>query len=289
MSEKDIDEHTGIETTGHSWDGIKELNNPLPRWWVILFWVSIIWSVFYWVLMPSWPGITGHLKGVRNHSERENVEVAMAALEEQRSEQMQRVLAVDDIGEIENDPDLLQYAMVAGESIFGDNCATCHGGGGQGFVGYPNLVDDDWIWGGDFDAIQQTLHYGIRSTHPQTRYNLMQAYGRDGLLTGDQIDDLVEYVISLSGGEADSAAVERAAPVFAQQCTICHGADGRGDQAQGAPNLADAIWLYGGDRVSLQQTLYEGRGGVMPAWTDRLTDEQIKALAIYVHSLGGGE
>ncbi|MEO1242589.1 MAG: cytochrome-c oxidase, cbb3-type subunit III [Pseudomonadota bacterium] len=289
MSEKDIDEHTGIETTGHSWDGIKELNNPLPRWWVILFWVSIVWSVFYWVLMPSWPGITGHLKGVRNHSERENVEVAMAALDEQRSEQMQRVLAVDDISEIENDPDLLQYAMVAGESIFGDNCATCHGGGGQGFVGYPNLVDDDWIWGGGFDAIQQTLHYGIRSTHPQTRYNLMQAYGRDGLLSGDQIDDLVEYVISLSGGEADSAAVERAAPVFAQQCTICHGADGRGDQAQGAPNLADAIWLYGGDRVSLQQTLYEGRGGVMPAWTDRLTDEQIKALAIYVHSLGGGE
>ncbi|MEM9619702.1 MAG: cytochrome-c oxidase, cbb3-type subunit III [Pseudomonadota bacterium] len=289
MSEKEIDEHTGIETTGHSWDGIKELNNPLPRWWLIIFWVSIIWSVVYWVLMPSWPGVTGHLKGVRNHSERENVEVAMATLEEQRSEQMQRVLAVDNISEIENDPDLLQYAMVAGESIFGDNCATCHGGGGQGFVGYPNLVDDDWIWGGSFDAIQQTLHYGIRSTHPQTRYNLMQAYGRDGLLTGDQIDDLVEYVISLSGGEADSAAVERAAPVFAQQCTICHGADGRGDQAQGAPNLADAIWLYGGDRVSIQETIYQGRGGVMPPWTDRLSDEQIKALAIYVHSLGGGE
>jgi len=289
MSEKEIDQPTGIETTGHSWDGIKELNNPLPRWWLITWYICIAISIVYMVFMPSWPGITGYIKGVRNHSERENVEVAMAALETQRSAQMQRLLAVENMNEIENDPDLLQYAMVAGESIFGDNCATCHGGGGQGFIGYPNLVDDDWIWGGSFDAIQQTLHYGIRSMHGQTRNNLMQAFGRDGLLTGDQIDDLTEYVVSLSGGEANSEAVERAAPVFAQQCTLCHGVDGRGDQAQGAPNLADAIWLYGGDRVSIQQTLYQGRAGVMPAWTDRLTDEQINALAIYVHSLGGGE
>ena len=289
MSEKEIDQPTGIETTGHSWDGIKELNNPLPRWWLITWYICIAISIVYMVFMPSWPGITGYIKGVRNHSERENVEVAMAALETQRSAQMQRLLAVENMNEIENDPDLLQYAMVAGESIFGDNCATCHGGGGQGFIGYPNLVDDDWIWGGSFDAIQQTLHYGIRSMHGQTRNNLMQAFGRDGLLTGDQIDDLTEYVVSLSGGEANSEAVERAAPIFAQQCALCHGADGRGDQAQGAPNLADAIWLYGGDRVSIQQTLYQGRAGVMPAWTDRLTDEQINALAIYVHSLGGGE
>ena len=289
MSEKEIDQPTGIETTGHSWDGIKELNNPLPRWWLITWYICIAISIVYMVFMPSWPGITGYIKGVRNHSERENVEVAMAALETQRSAQMQRLLAVENMNEIENDPDLLQYAMVAGESIFGDNCATCHGGGGQGFIGYPNLVDDDWIWGGSFDAIQQTLHYGIRSMHGQTRNNLMQAFGRDGLLTGDQIDDLTEYVVSLSGGEANSEAVERAAPIFAQQCALCHGVDGRGDQAQGAPNLADAIWLYGGDRVSIQQTLYQGRAGVMPAWTGRLTDEQINALAIYVHSLGGGE
>jgi len=289
MAEKEIDEPTGVETTGHSWDGIKELNNPLPRWWVNLFWVSVIWSIVYWVLMPSWPGITGHLRGIRDHSERENVEVAMTALNAERDAQMQQLLAIDDMSEIENDPDLLQYAMTAGESLFGDNCATCHGAGGQGFTGYPNLVDDAWIWGGGLDDIQQTLHYGIRSTHDQTRLNVMQAYGRDGLLPRDQIDDLVDYVISLSGGEADAEAVERAAPIFAQQCAICHGADGSGDQAQGAPNLTDAIWLYGGDRVSIQETLQNGRGGVMPAWTDRLTDEQIRALAIYVHSLGGGE
>ena len=289
MAEKEIDQPTGVETTGHSWDGIKELNNPLPRWWVILFWISIIWSVVYWVFMPSWPGINGYLKGVRNHTERENVEVAIAALETERSEQMQQLLGVETLETLEANQPLRQYALEAGKSIFGDNCATCHGAGGQGFKGYPNLVDDDWLWGGSLDDIQATLHHGIRSTHPDTRLSLMQAFGRDGLLPREQISDLVEYVVFLSGREADNAAVERAMPVFAQQCASCHGVDGRGDQAQGAPNLADAIWLYGGDRVSIQESLYQGRGGVMPAWTDRLTDEQIVALALYVQSLGGGE
>ncbi|MHA7872045.1 MAG: cytochrome-c oxidase, cbb3-type subunit III [Hyphococcus sp.] len=289
MAENEIDEPTGVETTGHSWDGIKELNNPLPRWWVILFWVTVIWSVVYWVLMPSWPGLTGHLKGVRNHSERENVAAAVAALEEQRGQQMQQLSNVTTISDIETDPELLQYATNAGASLFGDNCATCHGSGGQGFTGYPNLVDDNWLWGGSLQEIVTTLQYGIRSGHPQARFNLMQAYGRDGLLTRAQISDLTEYVISLSGGEANAEAVARAAPLFEQQCTTCHGPDGRGMQELGAPNLTDRIWLYGGDRVAIEQTLHNGRAGVMPAWTDRLSDEQIVALAVYVHTLGGGE
>ncbi len=289
MAEKEIDQPTGVETTGHEWDGIKELNNPLPRWWVIVFYISIIWSVIYWVFMPSWPGINGYLKGVRNHTERANVEASMAELAAARSEQMSRLLAVESLGEIENDPELLQYTLKAGESIFGDNCATCHGAGGQGFTGYPALVDDAWIWGGSLSDIQQTIRYGIRSGHADTRFNMMQAFGRDGLLPADQISDLVEYVTALSGREADEAAVERAAPVFAQQCATCHGAEGRGDPAQGAPNLTDPIWLYGGDKITIQETLYQGRGGVMPAWSDRLSEEQIAALAVYVHSLGGGE
>ncbi len=213
----------------------------------------------------------------------------MAELATERSVQMSRLLAVDDLGEIEKDPELLQYTLKAGESIFGDNCATCHGAGGQGTVGYPALVDDDWIWGGKLADIQQTIRYGIRSDHPETRYNMMQAYGRDGLLPADTISALVEYVSLISGQPADEAAAERAAPIFAQQCASCHGADGRGDQAQGAPNLTDHIWLYGGDKMTIQETLYEGRGGVMPAWSDRLSEEQIAALAVYVHSLGGGE
>ena len=286
---KEIDEYSGVETTGHSWDGIKELNNPLPRWWLITWYISIIYSVIYMIFMPSWPGINGYLKGTRNHSERQNVDLAMASLETERGSLLQRLLNVSSIDEIENDPDLLTFAMTAGDSMFGDNCATCHAAGGQGTTGYPNLIDDDWLWGGSLEQIQTTLHFGIRSTHPDTRNNLMQAYGSEGILNGDQISDLVEYVVSLSGREANADAIKRAAPLFAQNCTSCHGADGSGIQAMGAPNLRDAIWLYGGNRVAIQNTIYNGRNGVMPAWTDRLSDEQIVALAVYVHSLGGGE
>ncbi len=289
MTDKEIDEPTGVETTGHEWDGIKELNNPLPRWWLIILWITVIWSVIYWVLMPSWPGITGHFAGLRNHSERANVDAAIAALETERSAQMQQLLSATSIDEIERDPQLLQFAMNAGGSLFGDNCATCHGAGGQGFVGYPSLVDDTWLWGGTLDDIQKTLHHGIRSTHPETRLSIMMAYGETGAFSSDQIDDLVEYVTYLSGREADSEAVVRARADFTQQCVSCHGADGTGDPQQGAPDLTDAIWLYGGDRKDLRETLYYGRAGVMPHWTERLSDEQITALAVYVHSLGGGE
>ncbi|MEZ5897285.1 MAG: cytochrome-c oxidase, cbb3-type subunit III [Parvularculaceae bacterium] len=289
MTQKEIDEPTGVETTGHSWDGIKELNNPLPRWWLTVFYVSVLFSIGYWVAMPAWPGITGYTKGLRNHSERENVAAAVAELETARNQTMSRLLTVTSVEQVENDPELLQYTMAAGGSIFGDNCATCHGAGGQGFPGYPNLNDDSWLWGGSFDQIKQTIRYGIRSGHPEAHVNLMQAFGRDGILSADAISDMVEYVASLSGGEADPAAVERAAPVFAQQCVTCHGADGTGSQELGAPNLTDSIWLYGGDKQTIHETLMNGRGGVMPAWTDRMSDAQITALAVYVHSLGGGE
>lgn len=286
---KDVDEFTGVETTGHEWDGIKELNNPLPRWWLIVFWVTVAWSVVYWILMPAWPGITGYTKGLRNHSERENVAIQMAALDQERAEAAQQLIEASSLQAIENDPDLLQFAMASGQSLFGDNCATCHGAGGQGFPGYPSLIDDSWLWGGKLEDIQQTLHYGIRSTHPETRFNMMLAYGRDGLLPREQISDLTEYVVFLSGREADLDAVARAQPTFQQQCSSCHGTDGTGIQAMGAPDLTDAIWLYGGERETIEDTIFNGRNSVMPAWTDRLNDEQIIALAVYVHALGGGE
>ncbi|VAW03878.1 Cytochrome c oxidase (cbb3-type) subunit CcoP [hydrothermal vent metagenome] len=288
-NENEVDEYSGVETTGHVWDGIKELNNPLPRWWLITWYVCIAISIVYMIFMPAWPGITGYTKGLRNHSERANVAAAMADLDAGRNETLKKLLTVKSVGDIEQDPDLLQLSMAAGASLFGDNCATCHGSGGQGFTGYPNLVDDDWLWGGTFAAIQQTLQHGVRAEDPETRINLMLAYGRDGMLPREQISDLVEYVTSLSGGEADAQAVARAAPIFAQTCAACHGADGKGIQALGAPNLTDGIWLYGGERQNIHETLQNGRGGVMPAWTTRLSDEQIVALAVYVHSLGGGE
>lgn len=289
MTHKEIDAPTGTETTGHSWDGIKELNTPLPRWWLIVFWITVLWSIGYWVLMPSWPGLSGYLKGARNHSERANVDSALATIKAARDDQMKALLSAGSVENIEKDPSLFQYAITAGESLFGDNCATCHGAGGAGNVGYPALVDDDWLWGGSLADIQASLQYGVRSTHPQTRTNLMQAYGRDGLLRPDQISDLVEYVVSLSGDDANADEAARAAPIFAQHCASCHGDDGRGNMKLGVPNLTDAIWLYGGGRGDIHNSLHAGRGGVMPAWSGRLSEEQITVLAVYVHSLGGGQ
>lgn len=289
MADKEIDAPTGVETTGHVWDGIKELNNPLPRWWVTTLWICVVWAVGYWIFMPSWPGITGYLKGTRNHSERANVEKILADVDIERGAQMKRLLGAGSIDAIESDPDLLQFAMTAGDSLFGDNCATCHGAGGQGNIGYPSLVDDDWIWGGALSDIQTTIRYGVRSTHPETRFNQMLAFGQSGLLTPDQIGDLVEHVLANSGQSANQTAAARGAPLFAQQCSSCHGADGKGNPALGAPDLTDGIWLYGGARADIQRSIFFGRGGVMPAWTGRLADEQITALAVYVHALGGGE
>jgi cytochrome c oxidase cbb3-type subunit 3 len=289
MAEREIDEASGVETTGHVWDGVRELNNPLPRWWLILFWASVLWSIAYWVFMPSWPGASGYLAGLRDHSERRNVEAAVAAFAADREDRMRSLLSVDTIEAVERDPQLLEFSLNAGASLFGDNCATCHGAGGQGFPGYPALVDDEWIWGGSLPEIRQTLRYGVRSGHPETRQNVMQAFGELGMLKRAEIADLVDYVLHLSGREAPADAVARAAPLYAQHCASCHGAEGRGGGTPGAPNLTDAIWLYGGDRATLTETLVRGRGGVMPAWTGRLSDAQITALAVYVRALGGGE
>ena len=289
MSEKEIDEHSGVETTGHEWDGIKELNNPLPRWWLIVFYVSVIWSIGYWILMPAWPGITSYTKGLREHSERANVEADIAALDAARAEATQRLVTAPSMEAIENDPSLQQFALASGRSLFGDNCATCHGSGGQGFPGYPNLNDDAWIWGGSLDDIKRTIAFGRRSDHPETTNSLMLAYGDSGILSVDEVNDLANYVLRISGQDHNEAAAQRAAPNFASQCVACHGADGTGDRSQGAPNLTDAIWLFGGDRATIYETIWNGRAGVMPAWEGRLSDAEITALAVYVHSLGGGE
>lgn len=283
-----IDEISGTETTGHEWDGIEELNTPMPRWWLWMFYACILWAIVYAVLMPSIPLINSHFKGVLGHSDRANVMQSMEDLKSSRSE-MSAKLSGANLEDITADEELFRFAMAAGKSAFGDNCATCHGSGAQGFKGYPNLNDDIWIWGGTFDDIQTTLKYGIRSTHEETRIGLMQAYGRDGLLTRDQINDLTQYVLSLSNQAADADAVKRASPQYQAVCSTCHGTDGKGDRNQGAPNLTDADWLYGGDVADIKATLFDGRQGVMPNWNERLAPEMITALAVYVHALGGGE
>ncbi|MEO1656612.1 MAG: cytochrome-c oxidase, cbb3-type subunit III [Pseudomonadota bacterium] len=281
----DVDDHTGIGTTGHEWDGIKELNNPLPRWWLIVFYATIFWALIYCLFMPSFPG----LPGLRGHSDRDNVAQEMTAAQQERAELANRLLTTASLEEIERDPELFQFAMAAGRSAFGDNCATCHGVGGRGFEGYPSLADDVWLWGGTLSDIKQTLLHGIRAENDETRTSLMPAFGEQGILTSEQITDMTTYVMNLSEPQADQEAVARAAPVFQAQCSVCHGNDGRGVRETGGPNLADAEWLYGSDRRQIRRQIYAPRHGVMPYWSDRLDDATITALAVYVHALGGGE
>ena len=293
MSEKDFDQTTGTETTGHEWDGIKELDNPLPRWWLWIFYACIAWSVVYWVLMPAWPappGMQGFTEGVRGNSERVNVANDMEALQASRAEHFAQLETAGSYQAIESDPVLFRFALAAGESTFANFCSTCHGAGAQGFVGYPNLNDDVWIWGGSYEAIQTTIRYGIRSDHPDTRFSQMPAFGADGLLSREEIRNVRDYVLSLSGETGfEETALSAGGTVFAQQCASCHGDNGMGDRTQGAPDLTDAIWLYGGSPAQVENTIWRGPYGVMPAWEGRLDDPTIAAVAAYVYSLGGGE
>jgi cytochrome c oxidase cbb3-type subunit 3 len=288
MSKKEIDEATGTETTGHEWDGIKELDTPMPRWWLGIFWACIVWAVGYWIVYPAWPGLTGYTHGMLDHSQRDEVTANVAALKAARSDR-QGALSKASLADIQKDPDLLQFAMAEGKAAFGDNCVPCHGAGGQGGHGYPNLNDDVWLWGGKLSDIQHTITVGVRSTDADTRKSQMPAFGRDGMLKPEQVDDLTEYVVRLSNRPADGKAVRRASQAFADNCAGCHGDTGKGNRSFGAPNLTDNEWEYGADRAAVQDQIWNGHGGVMPTWGGRLSPEEIKALAVYVHNLGGGE
>ena len=289
MSDNARDEHTGVETTGHEWDGIKELDNPLPRWWLWVFYGCIAWSIVYWVLMPAWPGLNGYTRGLLHQSDRADVVGELQALQVQRGRDEARLMSAS-LQQIEADPALQAHALAIGQSVFGDNCASCHGTGGGGARGYPNLRDDVWLWGGSLEEIEHTLKVGIRSTHADTRMSMMPAFGREGLLTKAQIGDLTEYVVALSGRRADAAAVARATPLWADNCAACHMPAGTGSREFGAPNLTDREWLNGSDRAAISGQLQTGRNGVMPMWGDRFSPAVIKALAVYVHvNAGGGE
>lgn len=282
------DEPTGQYTTGHSWDGIEELNTPMPRWWLGIFYLSIVFAIGYAVAMPSIPLINSHFQGVLGYSDREAVANQVAEMKMERA-LFAGQLAEADLETITADPELFRFAMASGKSAFGDNCATCHGAGGQGFKGYPNLNDDVWVWGGTFEDIRNTLVVGIRASHEDTQINLMQAYGDDGLLTPEEIRDITDYLLNFTGRGIDPKAQVRGRELFVQNCVSCHGDDAKGDRSQGAPNLTDAEWLYGGERADIIETLQVGRQGVMPNWNERLDPETITALAVYVHALGGGE
>jgi len=287
---KRIDEPTGIETVGHEWDGIEELNNPLPRWWLWTFYLCILFAIGYVIVYPAIPLLNKGTEGLWGWSSRGQLAQETALAQQQRADTMAK-LAVTPIDKLGDDPALMQAAVSGGRAAFRVNCVQCHGAGAAGVAGlYPNLNDDDWLWGGNLAELEQTIAHGIR--HPgdeQTHTSMMPSFGRDQILTAAQIEDVTSYVRTLSGKEKQSAASARGGELFAVNCVACHGPDGKGMRQFGAPNLADAIWLYGGDRAAIVKSLTNAHAGVMPAWNGKLDPVTIKMLAAYVHSLGGGE
>ena len=283
------DEVSGTQTTGHAWDGIKELNTPLPRWWLYTFYGCVIWAIGYTVLYPAWPLPGGATPGILGWSSRGQLTEQMDAAAAAQKDTVDKIASMS-VDDIMKDPKLLAYAQAGGAAAFKVNCVPCHGAGAAGGHGYPNLNDDDWLWGGTPDAIYTTLQHGIRYTDdPNTRDSAMPSFGIDGILTPEQIDQVANYVVSLSGEQADAGKAEAGKQIFADNCASCHGDDGKGNREFGAPNLTDKLWLYGGTLADVKAQITKPRMGVMPGWTKRLDDAEIKELAIYVHSLGGGE
>ncbi|WP_019171899.1 cytochrome-c oxidase, cbb3-type subunit III [Pseudaminobacter salicylatoxidans] len=287
MTKREIDEVSGVETTGHEWDGIKELNNPMPRWWLWTFYATIVWAAGYTIAYPAWPMISSATSGVLGFSSRGDLKAEMTAAETAKQDYAQTI-AAKSVDEILADDQLREFATAAGAAAFKVNCIQCHGSGAEGSAGFPNLNDDDWLWGGSADAIYHTIAHGIRfEGDPDTRYSEMPAFG--DMLSKDEIRQVSSYVASLTGNSTDEQAAAAGKQVFADNCASCHGDDGTGDREFGAPNLADAIWLYGSSEAEIARQVRTPRHGMMPAWSARLGDTTVKELAVYVHSLGGGE
>lgn len=288
MSEnKRIDEPTGTQTVGHEWDGIEELDTPMPRWWVLTFWACIVWAIGYVIVYPAIPMFNSATTGLWNWSSRGELAREMSA-EAKRRAPITAALAAIPIDRLEADPKLLQAAVEGGRAAFKVHCIQCHGSGAAGSKGYPNLNDDDWLWGGDLQAIHYTLTHGVRNPdHKETRFSQMPAF--DGVLNPGEIDAVIAHVRTLSGQQKPNAASARGSALFATNCATCHGPDGKGLREFGGPNLTDQIWLYGGDKDTLRATITKSRYGVMPRWNNRLDPVTIKMLAAFVHSLGGGE
>ena len=294
-NEIEKDELSGTETTGHEWDGIKELNTPLPRWWLYTFYATVIFAVGYCVLYPAVPlPWGGHTEGVLHTSNRLAVEADIKANAVSARPQFTEVTERD-LEAIRAEPKLRDFAVAGGRAAFAQNCAPCHGASGQGAKGYPNLLDDVWLWGGSLDQIHQTIRYGVRNANPDSRQGVaMPAWGDAAknppqLLAAAQISAVADYVLSLNHKSVDEASAKAGQAVFAENCVSCHGENAEGNQEMGAPPLASGVWLYGGDKATLVETITHGRAGQMPAWSERLDPATVKMLALYVHQLGGGK
>lgn len=287
MAEHDKDPN-GVGTTGHSYDGIEELNNPLPRWWLWTFYATIIWGIGYTIAYPAWPMVSGATAGMLGYSTRANVAADIEAHDAANAALVSELEGAD-LAALAPGSDLHRYAVARGGAVFRANCSQCHGSGAAGVQagGYPNLLDDDWLWGGTLEDVAYTVRHGIRNeTDGDARWTQMPAFG--DMLTAEEIAQLVEFVPTLSQTEGGDQSLPGAV-LFADNCAACHGEQGTGDVTQGAPNLSDAIWLYGGDAATLTETITNARFGVMPAWGQRLDEADVRAVATYVHALGGGQ
>lgn len=284
---KRIDEATGTQTVGHEWDGIEELDTPMPRWWLWTLYLTIIWGIGYVILYPAWPMIHDATAGTLGWTSRGQLSQEMAAAERQRAP-VTNAIAAASVSDILANPQLRNAAIQGGSAAYKVQCVQCHGTGADGIrpgSGYPNLNDDDWLWGGDINAIHYTLTHGVRQPdHAETRTSQMPAFG--AILQSGDLNAVTGYVRSLSGLQKAPAS---GAEIFANNCAACHGPTGKGMRELGAPNLTDGIWLYGSDADSVRTTIANSRYGVMPRWNDKLDPVTIKMLAVYVHSLGGGE
>lgn len=283
-----VDEATGTKTVGHEWDGIEELDTPMPRWWLWTFYACIIWAAVYVVLYPAIPLLDGATKGTLGWSTRQDVADDLARAKKAQKGTLAKIASMD-LTDIQADDALRQAAFRGGRSAFKVNCVQCHGSGAEGSTGFANLNDDDWIWGGTLEQIEASIRHGIRySQDDDTRISDMPAFGADEILTRQQITQTAHYVLSLSDSEHDGEAATAGAPVYADNCAACHGETGQGNQELGAPKLNDSVWLYDGNLETVVSQISKPRQGVMPAWQGRLDDVVIKQLTLYVHGLGGG-
>ncbi|MFD2235569.1 cytochrome-c oxidase, cbb3-type subunit III [Phaeospirillum tilakii] len=298
MGTVEKDPVTGRHTTGHEWDGIRELNTPLPRWWVVVFWACVLWAIGYWVLMPTWPLRDDFTHGLLGYSSRGVLEQELALQRAERAAWRDRLVSLP-IEAVEADPELLTYARAGGRIAFEENCAPCHGVGGVGAPGYPTLADDEWLWGGTLPEIEQTIKFGVRNSNPDSHQSEMPKFGADGILTPDQIEQVADYVLTLANRSPNPALP--GAAIFAENCAVCHGEQGEGTPAVGAPPLNNQIWLYASKltnqtpevraaeiRALVVRQVTRPSHGSMPAWSERLDPGTIRMLAVYVHTLGGG-
>jgi cytochrome c oxidase cbb3-type subunit 3 len=288
MSDKPIDKLSGVETTGHEWDGIRELNNPLPRWWLWTFYGCIVFALGYTVVFPAWPMLSSATTGLLGYSSRADLDADLAAAKLAQGDRLEAVAATP-VADILKDDSLTRFARAGGQSLYKVYCSQCHGTGATGSAGYPNLNDDEWVWGGTIEQIYTTITHGARSpTDADTHYNVMPNFGADGVLGAEDIDRVAKQVASFSGIEGGAASPE-GQQLFADNCASCHGETGAGLVDAGGPSLNDQIWLYGGTLEAIRAQINQPRHGVMPAWGARLGDTAVKQLAVYVHGLGGGQ